>query len=130
MSKIAIKKQPNGTIYIDNNIERFGAEYIDVVVKECGYIIINVDDQFKDCQTCDFNEDMTFSVEKYNSRKQLEEKQMLIPQLKQELTKWKEDVEQVELFGMDRSDYEEKKKRCAEIILELRVLEKEVNTNE
>lgn len=46
--------------------------------------------------------------------------------LKEELRKWKEDVEQVELFGMVREDYEEKKLRCAEIILELRELEKQL----
>lgn len=33
-------------------------------------------------------------------------------------------VEQVELFGMERSDYEEKKRLCAEMIIELRSLEK------
>lgn len=58
------------------------------------------------------------------------EKRALIISLKAELAKYKEDVEQVELFGMERTDYEEKKKRCADIILELRILEKEVNTNE
>ena len=46
--------------------------------------------------------------------------------LKRELEKYKEDVEQVELFGMERADYEEKKTKCAEIILELRVLEKQL----
>ena len=46
--------------------------------------------------------------------------------LKQELNKYKEDVEQVELFGMERADYQEKKTRCAEIIIELRQLESEV----
>lgn len=49
-----------------------------------------------------------------------------IRNLKQELEKCKEDVEQVELFGMERTDYEEKKARCVEIILELRELEKEL----
>lgn len=55
------------------------------------------------------------------------EKDLILQQiqaLKQELVKWKEDVEQVELFGMERADYEQKKTRCAEIILELRELEK------
>lgn len=47
-----------------------------------------------------------------------------IEELKQKLTKYKEDVEQVKLFGMGRSDYEEKKKLCADIILELRELER------
>lgn len=46
--------------------------------------------------------------------------------LKQELNKFKEDVEQVELFGMERADYVQKKARCAEIIIELRKLEREV----
>ena len=42
--------------------------------------------------------------------------------LKDELQKAKEDVEQVELFGMERSDYTQKKARCVEIIQRLRVL--------
>jgi hypothetical protein len=40
------------------------------------------------------------------------------------LEKYKEDVEQVELFGMERADYEEKKEACRQLILELRKLEK------
>lgn len=43
--------------------------------------------------------------------------------LKKELQKIKEDVEQVELFGMERTDFETKKQRCIEIILQLRGLE-------
>lgn len=53
----------------------------------------------------------------------------MIFKLKQELEKYKEDVEQVELFGMDRDDYEQKKSRCAEIIIELRKLEKELEAS-
>ena len=53
--------------------------------------------------------------------------QIEIGKLKQELAKWKEDVEQVELFGMVRTDYEQKKNRCTEIIVQLRKLEKVVN---
>ena len=49
-----------------------------------------------------------------------------IQALKQELNKYKEDVEQVDLFGMQRDDYQEKKQRCAEIVLQLRQLESEV----
>ena len=47
-------------------------------------------------------------------------------ELKQKLKKYKEDVEQVELFSMERSDYEEKKKMCVDIIIELRELEKTI----
>lgn len=46
--------------------------------------------------------------------------------LKQEISKIKEDVEQVELFGMERADYQEKKARCVEIIQRLRTLEKQI----
>lgn len=57
-----------------------------------------------------------------NSQKKYAEQR--IQELKTLLQKYKEDVEQVELFGMERTDYEEKKKLCAEMILELRELEK------
>ena len=49
-------------------------------------------------------------------------KQQQIRELKDELAKIKEDIEQ-ETFGIIRSDYAEKKARAAEIINELRVLE-------
>lgn len=39
------------------------------------------------------------------------------------LEKYKEDVEQVELFGLIREDFESKKALCANLILELRELE-------
>lgn len=45
-----------------------------------------------------------------------------INELKSELAKIKEDIEQ-EVFGLVRDDYVEKKARAAEIINELRVLE-------
>lgn len=40
------------------------------------------------------------------------------------LNKYREDVEQVDLFGMVRDDYEEKKELCKQLIYELRELEK------
>jgi len=43
------------------------------------------------------------------------------------LQKYKEDIEQVELFGMQRDDYEQKKELCKQIILELRQLELQLN---
>lgn len=54
----------------------------------------------------------------------VDKKSNRIAELKTLLQKYKEDVEQVELFGMERSDYEEKKKLCADFIIELRELEK------
>lgn len=58
------------------------------------------------------------------TEKELAEQEIF--ELKQKIEKYKEDVEQVELFGMERVDYEEKKKTCAEIIVRLRELEKVV----
>lgn len=40
------------------------------------------------------------------------------------LLKYREDVEQVDLFGMEREDYEEKKAACRTLVEELRALEK------
>lgn len=42
------------------------------------------------------------------------------------LVKYREDVEQVDLFGMERADYAEKKKLCKQLVEELRELEKKV----
>lgn len=56
-------------------------------------------------------------------------KQNRIAELKILIQKYKEDVEQVELFSMERDDYEEKKQACRDIVLELRELEKGVNNN-
>lgn len=40
------------------------------------------------------------------------------------LNKYREDVEQVDLFGMVRDDYSEKKELCKQLVYELRELEK------
>ena len=39
------------------------------------------------------------------------------------LNKYREDVEQVDLFGMEREDYEEKKILCKQLVYELREME-------
>ena len=46
--------------------------------------------------------------------------------LKSKLQKYKYDIEQVELFGMQRDDFEQKKKMCQNIVLELKTLENEL----
>lgn len=55
-----------------------------------------------------------------------QEKKKLIAEKKALLNKYREDVEQVDLFGMERADYEEKKLACKTLVEELRVLEKNV----
>lgn len=39
---------------------------------ENGFTKVELDDKYKDCDYFDFNEDLTFSIEKYNARKQKE----------------------------------------------------------
>ena len=50
--------------------------------------------------------------------------QAQIAEKKALLLKYREDVEQVDLFGMEREDYEEKKAACRTLVEELRALEK------
>lgn len=70
--------------------------------------------------------DRRFQIQEVPPPTAEELKQIEIQDLKRTLEKYKEDVEQVELFGMERADYEEKKRLCAEMIIELRKLEKVV----
>ena len=56
------------------------------------------------------------------------EKQQLIAKKKALLVKYREDVEQVDLFGMERADYAEKKAACKTLVEELRELEKELRS--
>ena len=56
----------------------------------------------------------------------LQEKRKLIAEKKVLLNKYREDVEQVSLFGLTRADYTEKKELCRQLVLELRELEKSV----
>ena len=53
-------------------------------------------------------------------------KKKLIAEKKALLNKYREDVEQVDLFGMERADYEEKKITCRTLVEELRVLERQL----
>lgn len=82
---IAIRKEPNGSLYIDKNIfsrtqevqdENSNIEIVPVFTDEelsqppYNYTKVEIDDKYSDCQASDFNDDLTFSIEKYNVRKQ------------------------------------------------------------
>ena len=82
---IAIRKEPNGTLYIDKDIYSRTQEVQDengnittqplFSEKELSkppynYTKVEIDNVYSDCQASDFNDDLTFSVEKYNARKQ------------------------------------------------------------
>jgi len=95
------------------------------------------DDYSKKAQFCNDNGLMIVEIEPENGKRRFQIKavpqptqpELALQQISEKkylLEKYKEDVEQVELFGMERADYEEKKKTCANLIIELRELEKVV----
>ena len=89
------------------------------------YTKVEIDNKYADCISSDFDctgDTFVFNLAKYNARKTNADNLKKIAELKLELVPIKEDVEQVELFGMVRDDYEEKKQRCAEIVNEIRTL--------
>lgn len=82
---IAIRKEPNGTLYIDKEIYSRTQEVQDengnitiqplfsdetLAQPPYNYTKVEIDDVYSDCQASDFNDDLTFSIEKYNTRKQ------------------------------------------------------------
>lgn len=72
----------------------------------------------------EFNE-LSKPKEPTAEQKALREKRKLHSEKEALLKKYKYDVEQVDLFGMERADYEEKKALCKQLVEELRELEKE-----
>ena len=84
---IAIRKEPNGTLYMDKDIYSRTQEVQDengnITIQPLftdetlsqppyNYTKVEIDDKYSDCQASDFNDDLTFSIEKYNTRKQKE----------------------------------------------------------
>ena len=82
---IAIRKEPNGSLYMDKNIYSRTQEVQDeqgnITIQPLfsdetlskppyNYTKAEIDDVYSDCQASDFNDDLTFNVEKYNARKQ------------------------------------------------------------
>lgn len=82
---IAIRKEPNGSLYMDKDIysrtqevqdENGNIEVVQMFTDEelsqppYNYTKVEIDDVYSDCQASDFNDDLTFSIEKYNARKQ------------------------------------------------------------
>ena len=83
--KIAIRKEPNGTLYMDKEIYSRTQEVQDengnITIQPLftdetlskppyNYTKVEIENKYSDCQASDFNDDLTFSIEKYNARKQ------------------------------------------------------------
>ena len=82
---IAIRKEPNGSLYIDKDIYSRTQEVQDengnITIQSLfsdetlaqppyNYTKVEIDDVYSDCQASDFNDDLSFNIEKYNARKQ------------------------------------------------------------
>ena len=95
---IAIRKEPNGTLYMDKEIysrtqevqdENGNIEVVPMFTDEelsqppYNYTKVEIDDTYSDCQASDFDEDLTFNLEKYSARKQKEIAEPRIRELKQ-----------------------------------------------
>ena len=83
---IAIRKELNGSLYMDKNIysrtqevqdENGNIEVVPMFTDEelaqppYNYTKVEIDDKYSDCQASDFDEDLTFNLNKYNARKQV-----------------------------------------------------------
>ena len=86
---IAIRKEPNGSMYIDKDIYSRTQEvqdengnittqplFSDETLSQppYNYTKVEIDDKYSDCQESDFNKDLSFSIDKYKSRKETEAK--------------------------------------------------------
>lgn len=94
---IAIRYEPNGLLYIDKNIcsrtQEVQDEQGNITIQPLfsdetlskppyNYTKVEIDDKYSDCIGADFNEDLTFNVDKYNARKQKEVNQKRIAKIK------------------------------------------------
>ena len=115
--KIAIRKETSG-IYIDKTaLTRFSEEEL----KQPPYNFSVVEVAKEDCDGNDFNDDLTFNIEKYNARKLLESNQSKISELKQRLSQLSEDLIQ-STAGEIIADIDSRKAEFVKLHNELRVL--------
>lgn len=74
------------------------------------YTKVEIDDIYSDCQLSDFNNDLTFNIEKYNARKQRELDEEELPELQAELNAISQDLIQAQA-GAVIDNLEERKVR-------------------
>ena len=113
-------KDENGNDLLDDK----GEPFTETITKQIPDGLI---DGYTQITEAEYNELAKPKVyEPTEEQKAAQAKQKLIAEKKALLNKYREDVEQVDLFGMERADYAEKKLACKTLVEELRVLEKNV----
>ena len=133
---IAIRKEQDGSLYMDKEIyfrtqkvqDQNGNITIQPLFSEetlaqppYNYTKVEIDDKYSDCQVSDFNDDLTFSIEKYNARKQRQDNEDRIAQIKPRLEQLSQDLIQAQA-GAVFEDLEERKAEFQELHNELRTL--------
>ena len=133
---IAIRKEPNGSLYMDKEIYSRTQEVQDeqgnIITQPLfndetlskppyNYTKVEIDDVYSDCQASDFNDDLTFSIEKYNARKQKEKGLARIAEIKPRLEQLSQDLIQAQV-GAVFEDLEERKLEFQTLHNELRIL--------
>ena len=126
----------NNYIYIDKDIysrthevqdENGNIEIVPVFTDEelsqppYNYTKVEIDDKYSDCQASDFDEDLTFNLDKYNARKQKEKGLARIAEIKPRLEQLSQDLIQAQA-GAVFEDLEERKAEFQELHNELRTL--------
>ena len=109
-------------------IDEFGKEHEelmyrreDLIKPPYNYKIVEIDDKYADCVISDFNDDLSFNVEKYNARKQKENNQLRINEIKPRLEQLSQDLIQAQV-GAVFEDLEERKAEFITLHNELRQL--------
>lgn len=106
----------NGNPFLNKNGEPI-TETITKTVRD------GLEDGYTQITEEEFNELSNKRYEPTEEQKAKIELAKTIREKKALLNKYREDVEQVDLFGMERADYEEKKELCKQLVLELREME-------
>lgn len=142
---IAIRKEPNDSLYIDKNIFSRTQEVQDengnIAIQPLfsdetlsqppyNYTKVEIDDKYSDCQASDFGEDLTFNLEKYNARKQKEIAEPRIRELKQLLAS--QDYKTIKYMQgeLTEEEFAEVKAQCKSWRDEINKLEQEQVKNE
>lgn len=137
---IAIRKEPNGSLYMDKDIfsrtqevqdENGNIEIVPMFTDEelaqppYNYTKVEIDDTYSDCQASDFDKDLTFNLEKYNARKQKEISEPRIRELKQLLAS--QDYKTIKYMQgeLTEEEFSEVKAQCKSWRDEINKLEQE-----
>lgn len=133
---IGVRKEPNGLIYIDktsySETQEFQDEQGNIISQRLftdeelskppyNFTKVEIEDKYSDCVGSDFNEDLTFNVEKYNDRKKKDNNQLRIAEIKPRLEQLSQDLIQAQA-GAEFDDLEERKQEFQTLHNELRIL--------